>query len=75
MKNISKEMLEISIQENLFTYNNKIYERLYNHEHKYRFFIRNNTDKEEASLDLHLNRSHAKYVYDLLVDGSKNLNI
>ena len=38
-------------------------------------FIRNNTDKEETSLDLHLNRSHAKYVYDLLVDGSKNLNI
>ena len=38
-------------------------------------FIRNNTDKEEISLDLHLNRSHAKYVYDLLVDGSKNLNI
>ena len=38
-------------------------------------FIRNNTNKETASLDLHLNRSHAKYVYDLLVDGSKNLNI
>ena len=38
-------------------------------------FIRNNTDKKEISLDLHLNRSHAKYVYDLLVDGSKNLNI
>jgi len=38
-------------------------------------FIRNNADKEETSLDLHLNRSHAKYVYDLLVDGSKNLNI
>ena len=38
------------------------------------FFIRNNTDKE-TSLDIHLNRSHAKYVYDLLVDGSKNLNI
>ena len=37
--------------------------------------IRNNTDEEETSLDLHLNRSHAKYVYDLLVDGSKNLNI
>ena len=38
-------------------------------------FIRNNTDKEATSLDLHLNRSHAKYVYELLVDGSKNLNI
>ena len=38
-------------------------------------FIRNNTNKEATSLDLHLNRSHAKYVYELLVDGSKNLNI
>ena len=38
-------------------------------------FIRNNTDKETTSLDLHLSRSHAKYVYELLVDGSKNLNI
>ena len=38
-------------------------------------FIKNNTDKEVTSLDLHLNRSHAKYVYELLVDGSKNLNI
>ncbi len=37
--------------------------------------IRNNTDKEATSLDLHLNRSYAKYVYELLVDGSKNLNI
>ena len=37
--------------------------------------IRNNTDKETTSLDLHLNRSHAKYVYDLLLDGSKILNI
>ena len=38
-------------------------------------FVRNNTDEEPASLDLHLNRSHTKYVYELLVDGSKNLNI
>ncbi len=38
-------------------------------------FIRNNTDEEATSLDLHLNRSHAKYIYELLVDGSKNLNI
>ena len=37
--------------------------------------IRNNTNNEDASLDLHLNRSHSKYVYELLVDGSKNLNI
>ena len=38
-------------------------------------FVRNNTDEESISLDLHLNRSHTKYVYELLVDGSKNLNI
>lgn len=37
--------------------------------------IRNNTDKEITSIDIHLNRSHAKYVYELLVDGSKILNI
>jgi len=37
-------------------------------------FVRNNTDEELTSLDLHLNRSHTKYVYELLVDGSKNLN-
>ena len=38
-------------------------------------FVRNNNDEEPTSLDLHLNRSHTKYVYELLVDGSKNLNI
>ena len=38
-------------------------------------FVRNNTDEEPTSLDLHLNRSHTNYVYELLVDGSKNLNI
>ena len=38
-------------------------------------FVRNNIDEEPTSLDLHLNRSHTKYVYELLVDGSKNLNI
>ena len=38
-------------------------------------FVRNNTDEEPTSLDLHLSRSHTKYVYELLVDGSKNLNI
>ena len=37
--------------------------------------IRNNTDTETDSIDIHLNRSHAKYVYELLVDGSKSLNI
>ena len=38
-------------------------------------FVRNNTDEEPTSLDLHLNRSHTNYIYELLVDGSKNLNI
>ncbi len=37
--------------------------------------IRNNNDDQITSIDLHLNRSHAKYVYELLVDGSKILNI
>ena len=36
--------------------------------------IRNNND-ETISVDIHLNRSHAKYVYELLVDGCKILNI
>ena len=38
-------------------------------------FIRNNNDNKNISLDLHLNRSNSKYVYELLVDGSKDLNI
>ena len=37
--------------------------------------IRNNDKDEVTSIDIHLNRSHAKYVYELLVDGSKILNI
>ena len=37
--------------------------------------IRNNSDDEDTSLDIHLNRSHARYVYELLVDGCKILNI
>ena len=37
--------------------------------------IRNNSVDAVTSIDIHLNRSHAKYVYDLLVDGSKILNI
>jgi len=37
--------------------------------------IRNNSVDTVTSIDIHLNRSHAKYVYDLLVDGSKILNI
>ena len=37
--------------------------------------IRNNSNNETISIDIHLNRSHAKYVYELLVDGSKILDI
>ncbi len=37
--------------------------------------IRNNSDDQITSIDIHLNRSHAKYVYELLVDGSKILDI
>ena len=37
--------------------------------------IRNNHDNETKSIDIHLNRSHAKYVYELLIDGCKILNI
>ena len=37
--------------------------------------IRNNSDNETTLIDIHLNRSHAKYVYKLLIDGCKILNI
>ena len=37
--------------------------------------IRNNNKDEVTSIDIHLNRSHAKYVYELLKDGCKILNI
>ena len=37
--------------------------------------IRNNTENDISSIDIHLNRSHAKYVYELLIDGCKDLNI
>ena len=35
---------EIAIKENLFTYKNVLYEKLYNFHHKYRFFTDNDTD-------------------------------
>ena len=37
--------------------------------------IRNNSEEEITSIDIHLNRSHARYVYELLIDGCKILNI
>lgn len=36
--------------------------------------IRNKKKDEEQSINLHANRSHAQYIIDLLVDGSKNVN-
>ena len=35
---------------------------------------RNHKDDEEISINLHCNRSHAEYIYDLLVDGSNNVD-
>ena len=37
--------------------------------------IKNNSNNETTSIDIHVNRSHAKYVYNLLIDGCKILNI
>ena len=37
--------------------------------------IRNNGNNETTSIDIQLNRSHAKYVHELLIDGCKILNI
>ena len=37
--------------------------------------IRNNSNEEVTLIDIYLNRSHAKYVYELLRDGCKILNI
>ena len=37
--------------------------------------IRNHNKKEEQSVDLHVNRSHAQYVVDLIKDGSQNINL
>ena len=36
---MTKLSKQISIQKNLFTYNNILFEKLYNHSHKYRFFF------------------------------------
>ncbi len=37
--------------------------------------IRNNDNGGMTSIDIHINRSHAKYVYGLLIDGTKILDI
>ena len=36
--------------------------------------VRINTDNKNQMLDIFTNRSHANYIYNLLVDGSKNLD-
>ena len=36
--------------------------------------VRNHKDKEEPSIDIHANRSHTSYLYNLLVDGTQNFN-
>ena len=36
--------------------------------------VRNHKDKEEPSIDIHINRSHTSYLYNLLVDGTQNFN-
>ena len=36
--------------------------------------VRNHQKNEKQSINLHANRSHAQYIIDLLLDGSKNIN-
>ena len=36
--------------------------------------VRNHKDTEKPSIDIHTNRSHAQYIYKILVDGSRNLD-
>ena len=36
--------------------------------------IKNHKKNEEQCINLHTNRSHAQYIIDLLIDGSKNIN-
>ena len=36
--------------------------------------VRNHKDKEEPNIDIHVNRSHTSYLYNLLVDGTRNFN-
>ena len=44
---MNKLALEIAIKQNCFTYNNVLYERLYSHYHKYRFFFDEDYDYVE----------------------------
>ena len=53
---MNKLALEIAIKQNCFTYNNVLYERLYSHSHKYRFFFDEDYDYvENTKLENKLN--------------------
>ena len=36
--------------------------------------VRNHKDKEEPNIDIHTNRSHTNYLFNLLVNGTRNFN-
>lgn len=36
--------------------------------------VRNHKDSEKPNIDIHTNRSHTNYIFDLLVDGTRNLD-
>lgn len=36
--------------------------------------VKNHKQKEMQSINMHANRSHAQYIIDLLIDGSKNID-
>ena len=44
------------------------------HIKKKAYIYKNHKNSNIPEIDIIVNRSHAKYIYDLLVDGSQNLN-
>ena len=36
--------------------------------------VRNNNNDEIPEIDIFVNRSHANYIYNLIIDGTKNLD-
>ena len=36
--------------------------------------VRNHKDNDKKCLDMHVNRSYINYIYNLLLDGTKNLD-
>jgi len=59
MNKLSKE---ISIEKHCFTYDNVLYERLYNHSHKYRFFFDEDYDYVENNELINKLNKYNKYV-------------